>query len=99
MLRQAGLRTRPPPPTVADSPSAVDLKSIEGHIEYDDVTLTYPEGDSPALREIDFEASPNDFVGLVGPTGAGKSTLMKLLLRFYSPIAGRSGSADRTLKR
>ncbi len=63
--------------------------SLSGPIEYQDVTFTYSEADAPAIRNVSFTVDDGAFVGLVGPTGAGKSTVLKLLLRFYEPDTGR----------
>ena len=60
---------------------AADLEVTEGHVEYDDVTFGYD--DDPIVEEIDFEVPGGDTLALVGPTGAGKSTILKLLLRLY----------------
>ncbi|MBP1985849.1 ABC-type multidrug transport system fused ATPase/permease subunit [Halolamina salifodinae] len=69
-----------------------ELDGVEGHVEFDDVHFAYRdeegEAEETVLKGIDFEANPGDYVGLVGPTGAGKSTTMKLLLRFYDPDSG-----------
>jgi len=77
---------------ISKDPDAVDLDSPEGRVEYDDVTFSYPsehrETGGPVIDGVSFEAAPGETVGIVGPTGAGKSTLMKLLLRFYDPDSG-----------
>ncbi|NHX35382.1 MULTISPECIES: ABC transporter ATP-binding protein [Halolamina] len=69
-----------------------EADGVEGHVEFDDVQFAYRDEDGEAeetvLRGISFEADAGDYVGLVGPTGAGKSTTMKLLLRFYDPDSG-----------
>ena len=70
------------PVHIHDSPDATTLETVEGHVEYDDVTFGY-DPSLPVLRNIDFSASPGDTIGLVGPTGAGKTTIVKLLLRLY----------------
>ena len=78
-------------PRVKDAPDAAPLDSAEGRVEFDDVSFSYEndEGDpEQVLRDISFSVEPGEYVGLVGPTGAGKSTLMKLLLRFYDPDEG-----------
>ena len=64
------------------------LDVSEGIVDFDDVTFTYRGTDEPAVRDVQFSAGPDELVGLVGPTGAGKSTLTKLLFRFYDPDAG-----------
>jgi ATP-binding cassette subfamily B protein len=78
------------PVRVRDAPDAVDLESVEGRVEYDDVSFAYDGlpgaegGDAETvLRGVSMAAEPGETVGVVGPTGAGKSTLLKLLLRLY----------------
>jgi len=70
------------PVRIQDDPGAVALEDVEGRVEYDDVTFSY-DGEEIVLNDIDFEAEPGETVGLVGPTGAGKTTIVKLLLRLY----------------
>ena len=61
---------------------------IRGHVRFENVSFEYTE-DSPAIRELSFEAMPGETVALVGATGAGKSTVLNLLTRFYEPTGGR----------
>jgi len=70
------------PAAVADADDATELTDVEGRVEYDDVTFGYDDEDT-VLDGVSFDADPGDTVALVGPTGAGKSTLCKLLLRLY----------------
>lgn len=86
--RVFGLIHNPAGGGLIDAGNATPLESIDGRIAYDDVTFTYPDAESPALRSVNFEIPPTDTVGVVGPTGAGKSTAMKLLLRFHDPESG-----------
>jgi ATP-binding cassette subfamily B protein len=74
------------PVNIEDSPDAEPLDAVEGTVEFDDVTFAYDE--EPVLEDIDFEVEPGETVGLVGPTGAGKTTIVKLLLRLYDTTAG-----------
>ena len=74
------------PQRVAEDPDATDLVVEEGHVEYDDVTFGYD--DETILADIDIEAAAGETVALVGPTGAGKSTVLKLLLRMYDVDEG-----------
>ena len=63
--------------------------TVEGHIEFDSVTFTYPGAQTPALNGVSFEIRPGETVAVVGRNGAGKSTLFKLLCRLYDPTSGR----------
>lgn len=74
-------------PTVKESPSAYELPPIEGYVEYDHVSFGYT--DKLILKDICFNAEPGDTIALVGPTGAGKTTITSLLCRQYDPVSGR----------
>ncbi|MGW6929799.1 ABC transporter ATP-binding protein [Lentzea sp. NPDC054927] len=63
--------------------------TVEGHIEFDAVTFSYPGAEEPALDDVSFEIRPGETVAVVGRNGAGKSTLFKLLCRLYDPTGGR----------
>ncbi|HTL56545.1 MAG TPA: ABC transporter ATP-binding protein [Candidatus Limnocylindrales bacterium] len=89
-------------PDIKDKPRARTLPFSHGRITYDNVHFSY-SGRTDTLKEISFEARPGQIIGLVGPTGAGKSTLVSLLPRFYDPQQGRIlldgvESHDLTLK-
>jgi ATP-binding cassette subfamily B protein len=71
---------------LAEDPDAPDLVVDEGDVVYDDVTFGY--GDEAVLEGVDFEADGGETVALVGPTGAGKSTAVKLLMRLYDVDSG-----------
>ncbi|MEZ3145687.1 ABC transporter ATP-binding protein [Halobaculum sp. MBLA0143] len=62
--------------------------TVDGTVAFEDVTFSYPGESQPALEGVDFTASAGEYVGLVGPTGAGKSTVLRLLFRFYRPDEG-----------
>lgn len=65
-------------------------ESSQGKVTFDDVTMVYPSGpDQDALRNVSFEAAPGELVALVGPSGAGKTSVFNLIARFYDPAAGR----------
>ena len=64
------------------------LSTVAGRVAFEDVTFTYPGESQPALEGVDFTADAGEYVGLVGPTGAGKSTVLRLLLQFYHPDDG-----------
>ncbi len=66
-----------------------DRHSIEGRISFEHVTFTYPGSESPALHDISLTIEAGQTVALVGPSGAGKTTLTNLVARFYDPQAGR----------
>jgi len=74
--------------TVANPEDATELDDVDGHVVYDDVNFTYPGAEKTTLDSVSLDISAGDTVGVVGATGAGKSTLVKLLLRFYAPDAG-----------
>lgn len=74
-------------PRVHDRPGAVKLPRSRGEIVFDDVAFAY-DGRSHTLSSISFEARAGEVIGIVGPTGAGKSTLVSLLPRFYEPANG-----------
>ena len=74
-------------PEIRDAPGAIDLPPVRGHIVFDRVSFRYvPE--APVLSEVSFEIQPGQTVALVGPTGAGKTTIANLLLRFYEVTEG-----------
>jgi ABC-type multidrug transport system fused ATPase/permease subunit len=74
-------------PDIKDAPQARTLRRASGSIAYDKVHFTYA-GRKDTLKDISFEAKPGQVIGIVGPTGAGKSTLVSLLPRFYDPKQG-----------
>jgi ATP-binding cassette subfamily B protein/subfamily B ATP-binding cassette protein MsbA len=75
------------PPDVRDLPDAREAR-LRGHVRYDGVTFSYEPG-RPVLKGITFEAVPGEVVAIVGPTGAGKTTLVNLLARFFDPQSGQ----------
>ena len=72
---------------IVDAPDAVDPGSIRGDITFDHVTFQYEEG-KPVLENFNLTIPQGETVALVGPTGAGKSTIVNLICRFYEPTAG-----------
>ena len=74
------------PDRLPEPDDAPDLEVTEGRVEYDDVSFGYD--DEPIVEDIDFEVEPGETLALVGPTGAGKSTVLKLLLRMYDVDEG-----------
>lgn len=76
------------PATIADKPNATDIGDITGEVKFDDVTFSYEQGKT-VLEHISFDVKPGESVALVGPTGAGKSTIVSLLSRFYDLDSGK----------
>jgi len=74
-------------PDVQDKPDAYELPPITGHVVFDNVTFAY-DGVHAILKDASLEAQPGDRIALVGRTGAGKSTIVRLLMRFYDIQAG-----------
>ncbi len=74
-------------PRTVEDPDAVDLPPIQGRIQFDDVSFSYVEG-QPVLEGVDLTIAEGEVFALVGPTGAGKSTLAALVTRFYDPTNG-----------
>jgi ABC-type multidrug transport system fused ATPase/permease subunit len=68
--------------------AAIDPGRVRGAISFDRVSFGY-DMDNPVLREVSFDVQPGQIVGIVGPTGSGKSTVLSLLPRFYDTILGR----------
>ncbi|PXF25140.1 MAG: ABC transporter ATP-binding protein [Methanobacteriota archaeon] len=75
-------------PSIFDKPDAIPLDSPIRSISFDDVTFSYPTSEANVLNGISFSASSGEFLGVMGHTGAGKSTILKLVERFYEPQHG-----------
>ena len=73
---------------ISERADAIDAGRICGAIKFDRVTCGYGK-DRPVLRDLSFDVEPGQVIGVVGPTGSGKSTVMSLLPRFYEPSFGR----------
>ena len=73
---------------VADRPGASPLGSVRGAIRFEGVTFAYGSRSRPALRGVEFAVEPGQLVALVGPSGAGKTTITSLIPRFYDPQEG-----------
>jgi ATP-binding cassette subfamily B protein len=76
------------PPDVTDRPGARVLSSVQGAVSFRDVAFSYPGACQAALRDVSFDVAPGQLVALVGPSGAGKTTMTNLLARFYDPSRG-----------
>lgn len=74
---------------IRDSPNAAVLATVQGRVQFEHVDFKYSDGRQPTLTDINLDAQPGQVVALVGHTGAGKSTLINLILRFYDVTAGR----------
>jgi len=88
------------PEEVTDDESAMTLTQIEGHVAFDHVWFAY-DGENWVLRDVSFEIDPGEAVAVVGATGAGKSTMMNLLNRFYDVQRGEirvDGQPVKTLR-
>jgi ATP-binding cassette, subfamily B, multidrug efflux pump len=77
---------------VVDKPDAIEMPPIEGHVRFDNVWAEYNPGE-PVLKGVSIEAQPGETVAIVGPTGAGKTTIINLLPRFWD-ITGGSLTID-----
>ena len=75
-------------PEIVDKPDALALAVVDGHVRFEDVTFGY-DPEQPVLTEINLEAKPGETIALVGPTGAGKTSIVNLLMRFYDVQQGR----------
>ncbi len=73
---------------VTDKSDAIELPSIQGHVEFKDVTFRYFGSSEPVLRQVSFSAEPGQTVALLGATGSGKTTIINLLPRFYDVSEG-----------
>lgn len=82
-----GMATLSKPHTILDKPQALPLKVTRGEIKFEHVDFSYEAG-KPLLNGFNLNIKPGEKVGLIGRSGAGKSTIVNLLLRFYEPQSG-----------
>lgn len=75
------------PVSVEDAASAKELPPIDGHVQFDDVVFEYEKG-IPVIKHVSFDVKAGESIALVGPTGAGKSTIVNLISRFYNVTEG-----------
>ena len=73
---------------LGDAPNASEVKTVRGEVEFKNVKFTYERSDRPILNGVDLHVRPGETVALVGPSGAGKTTILALLMRFYDPQQG-----------
>ncbi|WP_246998324.1 ABC transporter ATP-binding protein [Halosolutus gelatinilyticus] len=92
--RVLGLQRMDPPREDGD----VALEDPRGEVRYEDVTFAYDEADEPVLENVSLDVEPGETIGLVGRTGTGKSTLLKLLMAYYDPDEGRITVDGRDLR-
>lgn len=83
-----------PAMTFPDSPD----EELEGGLSFEHVTFSYPNDDEPMLKDISFEVEPGQMIGVVGATGAGKSTLAQLIPRLFDPQEGSVKIGGRDLR-
>ncbi|MBZ0298496.1 MAG: ABC transporter ATP-binding protein/permease [Anaerolineae bacterium] len=72
---------------ITDKPGATDMPQIQGQVEFDHVSAEYVKGE-PVLKDVSFSVQPGQTIAIVGPTGAGKTTIINLLPRFYDVTGG-----------
>lgn len=75
-------------PEIIEKPNAIDLQRIKSEIRFESVSFSYGDNES-VLQNINLEVKAGETIAFVGPSGAGKTTLVNLLMRFYDPIEGR----------
>ena len=76
-------------PSIKDREGAIPLEGPITSVEFEAVSFAYPSSEGNVLNDISFSASSGEFLGVMGHTGAGKSTILKLVERFYEPQSGR----------
>ncbi|MEC0208843.1 ABC transporter ATP-binding protein [Paenibacillus ehimensis] len=76
-------------PTLNDPEQAKDGGTLKGYVEFQEVSFSYPGAEKPAIEGITFTAGPGEVTAIIGGTGAGKSTLISLIPRFYDAAEGR----------
>jgi ATP-binding cassette, subfamily B, bacterial len=83
---------------LGDSPHATDLTEVKGAVDFENVHFRYEQPQRPLLAGVTLHASPGETIAIVGPSGAGKTTLTALLMRFYDPLEGRIMIDGRDLR-
>jgi len=85
-------------PTIKDSPSAKDISAMEGEVIFRNVSFKYESNDNMVLRNINITCKAGETIAIVGGSGAGKTTLVSLIPRFYDPVEGDILLDGRDLK-
>ena len=81
-------------PEITDQAEPVRLEPVRGRVTFEQVTFAY-DGVRQVLRGVSFEVQPGEMIGLVGPSGGGKTTVVNLIARFYDVASGRGCRSDR----
>ncbi|HEV2404680.1 MAG TPA: ABC transporter ATP-binding protein [Ktedonobacterales bacterium] len=76
-------------PEIRDASATIHATERSGYVAFEDVTFSYPGAEEPALAHISFQAAPGEITAIIGGTGAGKTTLVNLIPRFYDAQSGR----------
>ncbi len=76
-------------PDIQDRPDAMELSEVKGDISFDDVSFHYADSEQIVLNHVSMDVKAGEYIALVGPSGAGKTTLCSLIPRFYEPTGGQ----------
>ncbi|MCR5722582.1 MAG: ABC transporter ATP-binding protein/permease [Lachnospiraceae bacterium] len=76
------------PPEIKDAEGVTEMPDIKGEVTFDNVSFSYEDG-VPVLKDVSFDIKPGEMIALVGPTGAGKTTVVNLISRFYDAESGK----------
>lgn len=83
---------------VADKPDAITLPPLKGHVSFEDVSFRYIGGEQDVISEVSFNAEPGETIAILGQTGAGKSSIINLIPRFYDVTDGRVTIDDHDVR-
>lgn len=86
------------PVNIANLPEAYELPEVEGYVEFKNVVFKYDDEEREILKNVSFEVKPGETIALVGPTGAGKTTIINLLSRFYDVTSGEVLVDDNNIR-
>ena len=84
---------------MTDKPRAIHLQSVNGDIKFHDVTFRYNDGMPPVADGVNLHIRPGEIIAFIGPSGGGKTTLAKLLLRLYHPQKGIELNSSKIMSR